>query len=171
MEEAQDFLGSWVHPAEPLLLPRLPNLPTVLARVVDIVKLVDIQISVAVFVHVFEDQVNLGWRFAWPEVAHHSLKVLKADLVAPLVGDQQAKGVLSSLPLVKEQPLELFPLLAGEDVVDDRQHQIHQKIEVVGQVRDEEDARRLAAKLADLDEEDTKAVTLGRPRKKILGVI
>ena len=42
---------------------------------------------------------------------------------------------------------------------------------LVDELGDEEDAKKLAAKLADLDEKDVKPVTLGKPKKKILGVI
>ena len=39
------------------------------------------------------------------------------------------------------ESLELFPLLACKNIVDDGQHQVHQKVEVDAEVRDEEDGR------------------------------
>ncbi len=42
---------------------------------------------------------------------------------------------------------------------------------LIDQLGDEEDARRLAAKLADLDEENTRTVTLGQPKKKLMGLL
>ena len=36
---------------------------------------------------------------------------------------------------------------------------------------DEEDARRLAARLADLDEDDVRPVTLGKSRRKLSGLL
>ena len=42
---------------------------------------------------------------------------------------------------------------------------------LVDELGDEEHARRLAAKLADLDEDNTRPVTLGRTRKKLMGLL
>ena len=42
---------------------------------------------------------------------------------------------------------------------------------LVDQLGDEDDARRLAARLADLDEEKTRTITLGRPKKKFMGLL
>ena len=42
---------------------------------------------------------------------------------------------------------------------------------LVDEVGDEEHARRLAIKLADLDEEKTRTITLGSPKKKLMGLI
>ncbi len=42
---------------------------------------------------------------------------------------------------------------------------------LVDELGDEEDARRLAAKLADLDEENTQPITFGRPKKKLMGLL
>ena len=42
---------------------------------------------------------------------------------------------------------------------------------LVDELGDEEHARRLAAKLADLDEDNTRPVTLGRARKKLMGLL
>ncbi len=45
------------------------------------------------------------------------------------------------------------------------------EIGLVDELGDEEDARRLAAKLADLDESKAQLVTLGRQKKKLLGFL
>ena len=42
---------------------------------------------------------------------------------------------------------------------------------LVDELGDEDHARRLAARLADLDEEKTRTVTLGRPKKKLIGLL
>ena len=42
---------------------------------------------------------------------------------------------------------------------------------LVDELGDEEHARRLAAKLAGLDEEETQPVTLGKPKKKLIGLL
>ncbi len=42
---------------------------------------------------------------------------------------------------------------------------------LVDELGDEEYARRLAAKLADLDEEETRLITIGRPKKKLMGLL
>ncbi len=42
---------------------------------------------------------------------------------------------------------------------------------LIDDLGDEEHAKKLAAKLADLDEEDIRTVTLGKPRKKFMGII
>ena len=46
-----------------------------------------------------------------------------------------------------------------------------QALGLVDELGDEEHARRLAARLADLDEENVRSVTLGRPRKKLTGLL
>ena len=46
-----------------------------------------------------------------------------------------------------------------------------QTLGLVDELGDEEHARRLAARLADLDEENVRPVTLGRPRKKLTGLL
>ena len=63
----------------------------------------------------------------------------KADFLGSLLGDEKPERVLRGLPLVQVQLPELFLLDAGEGVVDDGQHEIHEKVEVHPQVRDEED--------------------------------
>ena len=42
---------------------------------------------------------------------------------------------------------------------------------LVDELGDEDHARRLAARLADLDEEKTRTVTLGKPKKKLIGLL
>ncbi len=42
---------------------------------------------------------------------------------------------------------------------------------LVDELGDEEHARKLAAKLADLDEENTRIITFGKPKKKLLGLL
>ena len=42
---------------------------------------------------------------------------------------------------------------------------------LVDELGDEEHARKLAAKLADLDEETTRPITLGQPKKKLMGFL
>jgi len=42
---------------------------------------------------------------------------------------------------------------------------------LVDELGDEDHARRLAARLADLDEEKTRTVTLGRPKKRLIGFL
>ena len=42
---------------------------------------------------------------------------------------------------------------------------------LIDELGDEEDAKLLAAKLADLEEDNIKPITLGKPRKKLLGII
>ena len=42
---------------------------------------------------------------------------------------------------------------------------------LVDELGDEEHARKLAAKLADLDEADTQPITLGKPKKKLIGLL
>ena len=42
---------------------------------------------------------------------------------------------------------------------------------LVDELGDEEHARRLAAQLADLDEENVRPVTLGRSKKKLMGLL
>ena len=42
---------------------------------------------------------------------------------------------------------------------------------LVDELGDEDHARRLAAKLADLDQEKTHTITLGNPKKKFLGLL
>jgi len=42
---------------------------------------------------------------------------------------------------------------------------------LIDELGDEEEARKLAASLADLDEKDVRSVTLGKPKKKIFGLI
>ncbi len=42
---------------------------------------------------------------------------------------------------------------------------------LVDELGDEDHARRLAARLADLDEEKTRTVTLGKPKKKLMGLL
>ena len=44
-------------------------------------------------------------------------------------------------------------------------------LQLVDELGDEDHARKLAAKLADLDEEKTRTITLGRPKKKLMGLI
>ncbi|HGY5537830.1 MAG TPA: signal peptide peptidase SppA, partial [Prochlorococcus sp.] len=46
-----------------------------------------------------------------------------------------------------------------------------QEIGLVDELGDEEHARKLAAKLADLDETTTRLVTLGRPKKRLAGFL
>ena len=60
--------------------------------------------------------------------------MLEADAGGVLPGDEQLEGVLRGLPLVQEEPPELLFLDAGEGVVDDRQHEVHQEVEVDGEV-------------------------------------
>ena len=60
--------------------------------------------------------------------------MLEADAGGVLSGDEQLEGVLRGLPLVQEEPPELLFLDAGEGVVDDRQHEVHQEVEVDGEV-------------------------------------
>ena len=68
------------------------------------------------------------------EVPQHSFEMLEADAGGILPGDEQLEGVLRGLPLVQEKPPELLFLDAGEGVVDDRQHEVHQEVEVDGEV-------------------------------------
>ena len=68
------------------------------------------------------------------EVPKRPLEMLKTDAVRVLPGDEQLEGVLRGLPLVQEEPPELLFLDAGEGVVDDRKHQVHQEVEVDGEV-------------------------------------
>ena len=64
----------------------------------------------------------------------HPFEMLEADASGILPGDEQLEGVLRGLPLVQEEPPELLFLDAGEGVVDDRQHEVHQEVEVDGEV-------------------------------------
>tara|TARA_Y100001968_G_scaffold333944_1_gene401580 strand:+ start:19715 stop:20491 length:777 start_codon:yes stop_codon:yes gene_type:complete len=45
------------------------------------------------------------------------------------------------------------------------------ELDLVDALGDEEDARKLAAELAELDEKHTKLITLGRPKKKLFGLL
>ena len=68
------------------------------------------------------------------EVPEHPLEMLETDAVGVLPGDEQLEGVLRRLALVQEKPPELFFLDAGEGVIDNRQHKVHQKVEVDGEI-------------------------------------
>ena len=68
------------------------------------------------------------------EVSEHPFEMLEADAGGIFPGDEQLEGVLRGLPLVQEEPPELLFLDAGEGVVDDRQHEVHQEVEVDGEV-------------------------------------
>lgn len=66
---------------------------------------------------------------------------MEGDLLGLVLGGEQPERVLRRPALVQKQPAELFLLDAGEGVVDDGQHEVHEEVQVDGEVRDEEERR------------------------------
>ena len=71
----------------------------------------------------------------------------KADLLGPVSSHEEIERVLTGPSLMEEEPPELFLLDPGERVVDDGQHEVHEKVEIHGEVGDEEEGGPAAVRV------------------------
>lgn len=66
----------------------------------------------------------------WFVIAHEALKVAQVERGRRGPVDEKPEGLLAGLPAMQKQFSELVLLQRGETLVDNCQHQVHEKVEV-----------------------------------------